>query len=131
MPIQQLRDLTHKAFNKHKASTKGVCKNPLILDCTTQNSKQAPEGTQHCHNARPFYKKTLANRGHNRRAIATDPGSRPPTGRSHGKGYPQPASTTVCPTAVNHILLHTFHTGAKWRVHNDSWTHPLLSYRSC
>ncbi|KAI2666734.1 Dihydroorotase [Labeo rohita] len=67
MPIQQLRDLTHKAFDKHKASTKGVCKNPLILDCTTQNSKQAPEGTQHCHNAWPFYKKTLANRGHNRR----------------------------------------------------------------
>ncbi|KAI2647436.1 Dynein heavy chain-like protein [Labeo rohita] len=67
MPIQQLRDLTHKAFNKHKASTKGVCKNPLILDCTTQNSKQAPEGTQHCHNARPFYRKTLASRGHNHR----------------------------------------------------------------
>ncbi|KAL0169732.1 hypothetical protein M9458_034328, partial [Cirrhinus mrigala] len=66
MPIQQLRDLTQKAFNKHKASTKGVCKTPLILDCTTQNSKQAPEGTQHCHNARPFYRKTLANRGHNR-----------------------------------------------------------------
>ncbi|KAL0194695.1 hypothetical protein M9458_008267, partial [Cirrhinus mrigala] len=66
VPIQQLRDLTQKAFNKHKASTKGVCKTPLILDCTTQNSKQAPEGTQHCHNARPFYRKTLANRGHNR-----------------------------------------------------------------
>ncbi len=30
MPIQQLRDLTQKAFNKHKASTKGVCKTPLI-----------------------------------------------------------------------------------------------------
>ncbi len=35
MPIQQLRDLTQKAFNKHKASTKGVCKTPLILNCTT------------------------------------------------------------------------------------------------
>ncbi|KAL0173895.1 hypothetical protein M9458_029863, partial [Cirrhinus mrigala] len=66
MPIQQLRDLTQKAFNKHKASTKGVCKSPLILDCTTQNSKQAPEGPQHYRNARPFYRKTLANRGHNR-----------------------------------------------------------------
>ncbi|KAL0152619.1 hypothetical protein M9458_052342 [Cirrhinus mrigala] len=29
MPIQQLRDLTQKAFNKHKASTKGVCKTPV------------------------------------------------------------------------------------------------------
>ncbi|KAL0147883.1 hypothetical protein M9458_056804 [Cirrhinus mrigala] len=67
MPIQQLCDLTQKAFKKHKASTKGVCKNPLILNCTTQNSKQASEGSQHCHNARPFYRKTLANRGHNRR----------------------------------------------------------------
>ncbi|KAL0154194.1 hypothetical protein M9458_050501, partial [Cirrhinus mrigala] len=66
MPIQQLRDLTQKAFNKHKASAKGVCKTPLILNCTTQNLKQAPEGSQHCHNARPFYRKTLANRGHNR-----------------------------------------------------------------
>ncbi|KAL0165962.1 hypothetical protein M9458_037806, partial [Cirrhinus mrigala] len=65
MPIQQLRDLTQKAFNKHKASTKGVCKTPLILNCTTQNSKQAPEGSQHCHNAKPFCRKTLANIGQN------------------------------------------------------------------
>ncbi|XP_016423844.1 uncharacterized protein LOC107752399 [Sinocyclocheilus rhinocerous] len=54
MPNQQLRDLTQKAFNKHKASTKGVCQTPLILNFTTQNPKRAPEGTQHCHNAKPF-----------------------------------------------------------------------------
>lgn len=66
MPVQQLRDLTQKAFNKHKASTKGVCKTPLNLNCTTQNPKQAPEGTQHCHNARPFYRKPLASRGKSR-----------------------------------------------------------------
>uniref|UniRef100_A0A673GI44 Retrotransposon gag domain-containing protein n=1 Tax=Sinocyclocheilus rhinocerous TaxID=307959 RepID=A0A673GI44_9TELE len=53
MPIQQLRDLTQKAFNKHKASTKG-------------NPKQAPEVTQHCHNARPFYRKPLTSRGQSR-----------------------------------------------------------------
>ncbi|KAI2646749.1 WEB family protein At3g02930, chloroplastic [Labeo rohita] len=97
MPIQQLRDLTHKAFNKHKTSTKGVCKTPLILNCTTQNSKQAPEGTQHCH-----------NRGYNRRH-GNRPRSRPTTGRSHGKGHPQPANTTVCPTAVNHSQPHPSH----------------------
>uniref|UniRef100_A0A671S101 Uncharacterized protein n=1 Tax=Sinocyclocheilus anshuiensis TaxID=1608454 RepID=A0A671S101_9TELE len=62
MPIQQLRDLTQKAFNKHKASTKGVCKTLLILHCTTQNPKRAPEGTQHCQNAKPFYQKLLGSR---------------------------------------------------------------------
>ncbi|KAK2905329.1 hypothetical protein Q8A67_007128 [Cirrhinus molitorella] len=63
MPMKQLRDLTQKAFNKHMASTKGVCKTPLILNCTTQNPKQAPEGTQHHRNAKPFYRKTLVSRG--------------------------------------------------------------------
>ncbi len=66
IPIQQLRDLTQKAFNKHKASTNGVCKTPLILNCTIQNPKQVPEGTQHCHNARAFYRKPLASEGQSR-----------------------------------------------------------------
>ncbi|KAL0159100.1 hypothetical protein M9458_047176, partial [Cirrhinus mrigala] len=90
MPIQQLRDLTQKAFNKHKASTKGVCKTPLILDCTTQNSKQAPEGTQHCHNARPFCRKTLANRGYNRRH-----GNRPRFQTNHWE-EPWKGASSVC-----------------------------------
>ncbi len=80
MPIQQLRDLTQKAFNKHKASSKGVYKTPLILNCTTQNLKQAPEGTQHCHNARPFYRKPLASGGQSRHH-----GNRPRSQTNHWK----------------------------------------------
>ena len=64
MPIQQLRDLTQKAFNKHKASSKRVCKIPAILNGKIQIPKLAPEGTQHFHNARAFNKK-LASRGQN------------------------------------------------------------------
>ncbi len=128
MPIQRLRDLTQKAFNKHKASTKGVCKTPLILNCTTQNPKQAPEGTQHCLNARPFYRKPLASgeQSHhhgNRPRFQTNHWQRP------WKGHPRPANTTACPTTVPHNIL--LHTGAKRMLHKDSQTRLLLSYRSC
>ncbi|KAL0170619.1 hypothetical protein M9458_035215 [Cirrhinus mrigala] len=121
MPIQQLRDLTQKAFNKHKASTKGVCKSPLILDCITQNSKQAPEGPQHYRNARPFYRKTLANRGHNRHH-----GNRPRFQTNHWE-QPWKGASSVCEhhgmsnSSQPHPPPHPSH----------SWTHPLLSYRSC
>ncbi|KAL0192559.1 hypothetical protein M9458_010855, partial [Cirrhinus mrigala] len=109
MPTQQLRDLTQKAFNKHKASAKGVCKTPLILNCTTQNLKQAPEGSQHCHNARPFYRKTLVNRGHNRCH-----GNRPRFQTNHWE-EPWKRASSACEHQHN-ILLNTPHTGAKRRL---------------
>lgn len=89
MPIQQLRDLTQKAFNKHKASTKGVCKTPLILNCATQNPTQAPEGTQHCYNARPFYRKPQVSGGQSRHH-----GNRPRSQTNHWqKPWKRPSSS--------------------------------------
>uniref|UniRef100_A0A671MCI4 Retrotransposon gag domain-containing protein n=1 Tax=Sinocyclocheilus anshuiensis TaxID=1608454 RepID=A0A671MCI4_9TELE len=127
MPIQQLRDLTQKAFNKQRASNKSVCKTPLILNCTTQNPKQAPEGTQHCHNARPFNRKPLASGGQshhhgNRPSFQTNhwqkPWKRPSSPCEHhgmSNDSPPPHPSHRCPTEAT----------------QGSWTRLLLNYRSC
>ncbi len=102
MPIQQLHDLTQKAFNKHKASTKGVCKDPTDSEL---HNLESNTGTRR-HPALLQYKTHLQKaQSAEDRAItmATDPGPRPTTGRNHGKGHPHPANTTACPTTVPRI----------------------------
>ncbi len=58
----------------------------------------------------------VSHRGNN-------PGTRPTTGRSHGKGHSHPVNTMVCPTAVHHnILLHTL-VMPLWRKRTHTHTH--------
>ncbi|KAL0149597.1 hypothetical protein M9458_055124, partial [Cirrhinus mrigala] len=106
---QRLRRAYFGARNEPGMEEDTSFKSLFLQNLHCMNLKQAPEGTQHCHNARPFYRKTLASRGHNHRC-----GNRHRFQINHWEEPWKRASSacnpTVCPTAVNHILLHTLHT---------------------
>ncbi|XP_058632047.1 uncharacterized protein LOC131540804 [Onychostoma macrolepis] len=55
MTIQQLRDLTQKAFNKQKMASKKGNKTSTLLNSVTKDSSLALDDTQLHHNARVFH----------------------------------------------------------------------------
>ncbi|KAA0707576.1 hypothetical protein E1301_Tti014854 [Triplophysa tibetana] len=56
MTTQQLRDLAHKAYVKHKTASEKTVKNPVILPVSEQYPDLTLEGSQPRYNARPVHR---------------------------------------------------------------------------
>ncbi|KAL1268859.1 hypothetical protein QQF64_034222 [Cirrhinus molitorella] len=54
MTIQQLRDLTHKAYAKHRAAPEKTAKNPVVLSVSEHYPELTLEGAQPQYHARSF-----------------------------------------------------------------------------